>query len=214
LRIMCRQLDWQVASAVQILDTLFPVLSGVEELTLSYAGVTHNRPSASQDEVDRTQWRKLFTPFSNVKKLCVPDSLSEGLSHSLRSEDGEMPLELLPKLMDLLHLDGNGVHNVFTPFIDERHAAGHPVHLVSQGGPQDFTLNDPFREFIDFAAFDDVPTPDLVLGSSTNPSPESTSDQDHPHMGHAGPPQFSHPKACDTYGLERNPWSMGEFEET
>ena len=34
-----------------------------------------------------------------------------------------------------------------------------------------------FGEFIDISAFDDTPTPDLVAGSSTNPSPESSSDQ-------------------------------------
>jgi hypothetical protein len=56
---------------------------------------------------------------------------------------------------------------------------------------------------IDMVAFNETPTPDLVAGSSTNPSPESTSDQDHPHMGHVGSPQVSHAKAGDTYGLLR-----------
>ncbi|KAH9955756.1 hypothetical protein BGW80DRAFT_292907 [Lactifluus volemus] len=42
--------------------------------------------------------------------------------------------------------------------------------------------NDVFGEF-----FDETPTPDLVAGSSTNPSPESTSDQPPSH----GPRRFS-----------------------
>ena len=59
--------------------------------------------------------------------------------------------------------------------------------------------NDVFGEFIDISAFDDTPTPDLVAGSSTNPSPESTSDQDHPHTGHAGSsPQIPSVKTEDT----------------
>jgi len=59
--------------------------------------------------------------------------------------------------------------------------------------------NDVFGEFIDISAFDDTPTPDLVAGSSTNPSPESTSDQDHPHTGHAGSsPQITNVKTEDT----------------
>lgn len=63
---------------------------------------------------------------------------------------------------------------------------------------------DVFGEFIDISAFDDTPTPDLVAGSSTNPSPESTSDQDHPHTGHAGSsPQIPHVKTEDTYELLR-----------
>ena len=65
--------------------------------------------------------------------------------------------------------------------------------------------NDVFGEFIDISAFDDTPTPDLVAGSSTNPSPESTSDQDHPHSGHAGSsPQIPNVKTEDsTYELLR-----------
>ncbi|KAI9440122.1 hypothetical protein H4582DRAFT_1578776 [Lactarius indigo] len=59
--------------------------------------------------------------------------------------------------------------------------------------------NDVFGEFIDISAFDDTPTPDLVAGSSTNPSPESTSDQDHPNTGHAGSsPQIPNVKTEDT----------------
>ncbi|KAH8977699.1 hypothetical protein EDB86DRAFT_3000152 [Lactarius hatsudake] len=59
--------------------------------------------------------------------------------------------------------------------------------------------NDVFGEFIDISAFDDTPTPDLVAGSSTNPSPESTSDQDHPHTGHAGSsPHIPNVKTEDT----------------
>jgi hypothetical protein len=63
--------------------------------------------------------------------------------------------------------------------------------------------NDDFTEYIDFSAFEDTPTPDLAAGSSTNPSPESTSDQDHPHMGHAGSPQVSNSKPEDAYDLLR-----------
>jgi len=64
--------------------------------------------------------------------------------------------------------------------------------------------HDVFGEFIDFSAFDDTPTPDLVAGSSTNPSPESASDQDHPHTGRAGPsPQISNTKTEDGYELLR-----------
>ncbi|KAH9954755.1 hypothetical protein BGW80DRAFT_400435 [Lactifluus volemus] len=74
LRITCKRLDWQVASAVQIFDSISPVLSRVEELTLGH--VARNRSSDPHDKVDRTQWRKLFRSFSNVKSLGLPESLS------------------------------------------------------------------------------------------------------------------------------------------
>jgi hypothetical protein len=134
LQIMCKDFDWQVASAVQILDTLSPVLSGVDNLALIH--LAHNRLSELPDEVDRTQWRKLFRPFSNVKALSVPESLSGRISRSLRSEDGEMPLELLPNLRFLRHPDGGGYGNIygniFASFINERRAAGHRVDLLPQ----------------------------------------------------------------------------------
>ena len=60
-----------------------------------------------------------------------------------------------------------------------------------------------FVDYINYSAFDD-PTPELVAGSSANPSPESASDQDHPHTGRAGPsPQISNAKPDDTYELLR-----------
>ncbi|KAH9973458.1 hypothetical protein BGW80DRAFT_1252046 [Lactifluus volemus] len=129
LQITCKHLDWQVASAVQIFDSISPVLSGVEELTLSH--VAHDRSSHTHDEVDRTQWRKLFRLFSNVKSLGVPESLSGVLSHSLRSANGEMSPELLPNLLVLQYLGRSTVGDVFTSFINERQAAGHSVNLVA-----------------------------------------------------------------------------------
>jgi hypothetical protein len=104
---------------MQILATLFPVLSTVEVLILKY--MAHNQSAELHNDVDRAQWRELFRPFSNVKTLYVPNAHSRGLSHSLRSEDGEMPLELLPNLQELQHLGGSGVaSDVFTIFINER----------------------------------------------------------------------------------------------
>jgi hypothetical protein len=69
-----------------------------------------------------------------------------------------------------------------------------PPHPIGQ---------DIFGDFIDYSAFDDTPTPDLVAGSSTNPSPESASDQDH-HTGRAGSsPQIPNAKTEDAYELLR-----------
>jgi hypothetical protein len=54
---------------------------------------------------------------------------------------------------------------------------------------------------------------DLVAGSSTNPSPESTSDQDHPQTGHAGPsPQISNVKTED-YELQDELLRPGIWKE-
>jgi hypothetical protein len=128
LQILCRHLDWQVASAVQILGTFSPILSVVENLTLSH--MAHDRPSEFNNEVERSQWRELLRPFSNVKTLWVsdPNQLFVGLFKSLCSEIGEMALELLPNLLELQRLGGWSIDDILIPFIAERQAAGRPVH--------------------------------------------------------------------------------------
>jgi hypothetical protein len=140
LRIMCRHLDWQVASAVQILHTLSPVLSDVGRVTLSHA--QHNRSSEWHNEVDYAQWRDLLRPFIGVKTLRVHNELVGGVAHSLRSEDGETPLELLPNLEELTHTRGD-IGDSFTAFISERKEAGHPVRLerVFDGDESSITGN-------------------------------------------------------------------------
>jgi hypothetical protein len=127
--IRCKHFDWQVVSAAQILRTLSPVLSVVENLTLRH--FEHDRSSEWHNEVDRTQWRELLSPFSYVKTLFVDDELIEELSRSLCSEDGEESLALLPNLQELQYPGGGSdVGDAFTPFINERQTTDHPVRLI------------------------------------------------------------------------------------
>jgi hypothetical protein len=128
LRAPFHYFDWDMSTGIQIFDALSPLLSVAERVTLI---VTCHRPSWGCD-VNRTQWRGLLRPFSNVKVLGVlTDDRSYGLGHSLRTEDGEQPLELLPNLEEVMY-SGSDDENAFTPFINEREAMGHPVHLTLQ----------------------------------------------------------------------------------
>jgi hypothetical protein len=128
LLVLCRHLDWQVSSAVQIVSGLQPVLSAVEQLTLIHG--VHDLSSEWHDEVDHAQWRELIRPFSNVQTLHVEDELVSNISRSLQSDDDELSLELLPNLKELGYSGGSNARDAFTPFINERQAAGHPVSLT------------------------------------------------------------------------------------
>jgi hypothetical protein len=144
LDIKCRHLDWQVASAAQILGTISPVLSVVKDLELDHE--EHSLSSEWHDEVDRAQWRELLRPFSNVNTLHVDEGLAGEISRSLRSEDGEMPLEILPNLLELECLgtgSTNAFSDAFTPFVNERQAAGHPVRLEFTGFGSEDDLSEP-----------------------------------------------------------------------
>jgi hypothetical protein len=122
-------LDWQVSSVAQIFNSLGQIFSTVEHLTLEHR--EHSRSSEEHNEVDRSEWQKLFRSFSNVKTLRVGDGLVKELSRSLRLEDGEDPLELLPELQSLVYSGIGDPGDAFTSFIVTRQNAGCPVTLVN-----------------------------------------------------------------------------------
>jgi hypothetical protein len=128
LKLRYLDFDWQESSAAQIFSGIQPVLSAVEQLTLM--SEDHYLSSEWHDGVDRTQWRELIRPFSNVQTLHVQDELIDRVSHSLQSDDGEPSLELLPNLKELGHSGGGNARDAFTPFIDERQASGQSVSLT------------------------------------------------------------------------------------
>ena len=121
----CWHLDWQVYSMAQISNALSQVFSAVEHLTLRHE--VHSQSSEEHNDINRIEWRNLLRSFSNVKTLRVDDGLIEGLSRCLRSEDGELPLELLPELQELTYSGSGDAGDAFTSFIDSRQNVGRPV---------------------------------------------------------------------------------------
>ena len=128
ISVLCCHRDWQVSSMAQISDSLSQIFPTVERLVFQHN--VHSPSSEEHDDVDRTEWRKLLRPFSNVKTLLIQERLAEDLSRCLELEDGELPLELLPELQDI-KISGTG--NAFTSFIDARRNAGRPVTLAENG---------------------------------------------------------------------------------
>ena len=125
----CKQPDWQVASAVQILNTLRSVFSSVEHLTLEHE--MYAISSERHSEADHAQWRKLLESFNDVKTLLVDAGLVRDLSRSLQSDDEEpLPVELLPELKEVSYSAIDDADDTFAPFVDARRKAGRPVTLV------------------------------------------------------------------------------------
>jgi hypothetical protein len=123
-----KHLDWQVASAAQVLRTLETVFSAVEHLTLGY---DRNFISSEwNNEADRSHWRGLLGSFGNVKTLHVEYKLVGQLSHALQPGEGESPTELLPALQQLSYSTRGPLRDAFTVFIDARQEAGRPVTVV------------------------------------------------------------------------------------
>jgi hypothetical protein len=104
----------------------------VVDLTLDYR--EHSLSSDWHNQADRTLWRKLLASFTGVKTLRVHMGLVAELSRSLRL-DGEPPLEILPKLKELVCPVGIVNDNTFAAFIHDREVTGQPVSLIEEAVP-------------------------------------------------------------------------------
>ena len=127
LQVSCRPLDWQAACAAQICDTLAPLLASVGSLTLGF----HKDDSASwRDEIDRAQWHGLLRAFVGVKSLQLTGGLARYLFRYLQLGEGELALELLPGLEEIVSSGRENTDYAFAPFISARQSAGRPIRLV------------------------------------------------------------------------------------
>ena len=128
LRVTCEPLDWQIDCAAQICSALWPVLSGVEKLTLNFNQSGLETPTELQnDEILSTTWHELLGSFIGVKELHIDHLLSEALSRAL--EVGEIGSDpgLLPSLQELESETRS--RYLFGSFIHARLVAGRPVAL-------------------------------------------------------------------------------------
>ena len=80
MHLSCQSLDWQVACAAQIFDTLGSAFSSVEHLRLQFG----ERESLSEGDnainVNPTQWSIFLGSFSNVETLLIDDGFKGPLS--------------------------------------------------------------------------------------------------------------------------------------
>ncbi|KAH9957591.1 hypothetical protein BC827DRAFT_1224515 [Russula dissimulans] len=149
--VACEGLRRQVSSLAQIFTVLSPVLSAVECIALAHAPPDDDWLSRRDVEFDRPQWRELLGSFKNVNTLLVKDDLVWVVSRCLQLDEGEDPLERLPKLQELSYSAEYDSGDGFAKFIDARQVAGHPVALIrhctraTQGSVVQCTDQDPAR---------------------------------------------------------------------
>jgi hypothetical protein len=132
--VSCRHLDGQVSSMAQISNVLYPLFSKVVDLTLDYR--KHTLSSEQHNQADYAQWRVLLGSFRNVETLRVHNGLAGEISHALQTEE---PLEVLPKLKELVCPVGRVDDKIFALYIHQREVAGQPVSLVGEAFPTGHT---------------------------------------------------------------------------
>jgi hypothetical protein len=140
LRVVCKQLDWQIDCMAQISSALMPALSSAEMVVLGFHEST--MPIEWQNgEIDGTTWHELLRPFVGVKVLDIYPALSEELSRALQLGDVGQDLELLPHLQELKYTIANGhPKGLFSSFVDLRLVVGRPITLDPRDG-MEFTFD-------------------------------------------------------------------------
>ena len=126
--VCCMHLNWPVEFAVHISNSLSPVFSAVEHLTL--ANQPHDLSPEGHHQVDHTQWHTILRSFRNVKILYIDNELVGELSRSLQLDDGDLTQELLPELKELSYSASGDTRDSFTSFMDARRISGRPVNLI------------------------------------------------------------------------------------
>ncbi|KAI9457245.1 hypothetical protein BJY52DRAFT_1187454 [Lactarius psammicola] len=136
LRLLCKQLDWQIDCAAQICGALMPTLSGVEKLTLDFYGLMV--PVEWQNGgIDGTTWHELLRSFIRVKELHICSALLQELSRALQVDEVGSDPGFLPGLQELVsEFKGKHAEDPFSPFIHARRVGGRPVRLVRQQFPE------------------------------------------------------------------------------
>ncbi len=127
LRVMCKELDWQIDCAAQICCALMLPLSGVQELRLDFDGSV--MPITWWNGgIDGTTWHELLRSFIGVNELRICAALLEELSRALQVNDVGLDPGLLPGLQAIVFY-GKRADTLFDSFIHARRVAGRPVHL-------------------------------------------------------------------------------------
>jgi hypothetical protein len=124
LRVMCKQLDWQIDCAAQICNALIPALSGVERFALRCSYDFQIPTALENGAIDSTNWHELLRSFIGVKELYIPDKLMEELSRALQAYEVGSDPGFLPNLRSI-----NAPDNLFTAFINTRQVVGRPVQF-------------------------------------------------------------------------------------
>ena len=130
VKILCKDLDWQVSSLEQVFTSCLPRLSTLEGLSIdSPVGWQ----SDWQDNVENTLWLELFHPFSSVKNLYLCKEFARCIVPALQELVEGRRTEVLPALENIFleGLESSGpVEKGIGQFVAMREVTGHPIAVT------------------------------------------------------------------------------------
>jgi hypothetical protein len=126
VKVLCRNLDWQVSSLEQVCTRCLPPFSSLEDL---YFYESPYSQSNWQDNTENSLWLELLQPFTAVKNLYLSRKFVPCIVPSLQELVGERTTEVLPTLQNIF-LEGlqtsGPVQEGIQQFVATRQAS-HPI---------------------------------------------------------------------------------------
>jgi hypothetical protein len=131
----CLRLDWQLSFAIDILNQLSPLLSGVGSLVIfkatSYIG---DGLVTGEEDVDSTQWLELLQPFTHATKFNVAEKFVLVIVQALVMDDNATGV--LPELTQLdlqMYRKSPAVVEAAEQFVAARRLSGRNIDLSDLG---------------------------------------------------------------------------------
>jgi len=129
LEIRCERPDWQLSSMTQIFSQQLPLLSRVEQLTISQPP-WESVGWKEDPDMDSSQWLELFRLLVAAQSLYVSKGMVSPVAGALQDLTGQMATEALPVLqtLSLEGLEPSGpVHEAIKSFATARQLSHQPV---------------------------------------------------------------------------------------
>jgi hypothetical protein len=128
LKILCRELDWQVSSLEQLCILFFPSIFEPEDL---YIFQRKNFEPDWKDNVDSALWLALLHPFTSLENLYLSKELASRILPALQELVGGRTTEVLPSLQNIfleeLRPSSVPVQEAIGTIDTARQVSGHPV---------------------------------------------------------------------------------------
>ena len=127
VRILCRELDWQVSSLEQVCTSCLPPLSTLEDL---YIYENTNSPPDWKGSIENTLWLELLSPFTTVKNLYLSENFALRIAPVMQELVGDRTTEAFPTLENIF-LEGlqpsGPLQEGIAKFVAARQLSDHPI---------------------------------------------------------------------------------------
>ena len=127
VKILCRELDWQVSSLEQVCTSCLPPLSTTEDVYI-YSAMYW--PSNQQDNIENSLWLELLRSFTALKNLYLSKEFAPLIAPALQDLVASRATEVLPTLQNIF-LEGlqpsGPIQKVIGKFVATRQLSGHSI---------------------------------------------------------------------------------------